>query len=126
MGGRLEIEFSHTVIFNLLQLDVQLHYTDAKALAWITNDPICCQIKKSIFGVPVLAQGVKTQHSVCEDAGSIPGLTQGQGYGVATSCGIGHRCGLNLVLLWLWHRLAAAALIRHLSQELPYATGIWP
>ena len=24
------------------------------------------------------------------------------------SCGIGHRCGLDLVLLWLWHSTAAA------------------
>ena len=25
------------------------------------------------------------------------------------SCGVGHRCGLVLSLLWLWYRLAAAA-----------------
>ena len=33
---------------------------------------------------------------------------------VAMSCGVGRRCSLdlaNLVLLWLWHRLAATALI---------------
>ena len=28
------------------------------------------------------------------------------------SCGVGHRLGLDLVLLWLWHRPAAVALIR--------------
>ena len=39
------------------------------------------------------------------------------------NCGIGHRCGLDLVLLWLWHRPAAAALIRSLAWEPPYATG---
>ena len=38
-------------------------------------------------------------------------------------CGVGHRCGLDSVLLWLWHRLAAAALIRTLAWEPPYATG---
>ena len=27
-------------------------------------------------------------------------------------------------MLWLWHRLAAAALIRPLAQELPYAVGV--
>ena len=27
-------------------------------------------------------------------------------------------------LLWLWHRLAAAALIQPLAWELPYATGV--
>ena len=37
--------------------------------------------------------------------------------------GIGHRCGLDLVLLWLWDRLAAVALIQLLAQELPYAAG---
>ena len=33
------------------------------------------------------------------------------------SCGVGHRCGSDLVLLWLWHRLAATALIRPLAWE---------
>ena len=37
------------------------------------------------------------------------------------SCGIGHRHGSDLVLLWLWHWLAAAALIRPLVWELPHA-----
>jgi len=38
------------------------------------------------------------------------------------SCGpAGGRHGSDLVLLWLWRRLAAAALIR--AWELPYATG---
>ena len=47
-----------------------------------------------------------------EDAGSIPGLGQWvKGSSVASSCGVGHRCGLDPVLLWLWHRLAAVALI---------------
>ena len=38
------------------------------------------------------------------------------------SCGVGHRFSLDLVLLWLWHRLAAAAPIRPLAWEFPYAT----
>ena len=42
---------------------------------------------------------------------------------MAMSCGVGHRRGSVLVLPWLWHRLAAAALIRPLAQELPYAAG---
>ena len=37
------------------------------------------------------------------------------------SCGAGHRCGLDLVLLWLW--LAAVALIRSLAWEPLYAMG---
>ena len=39
------------------------------------------------------------------------------------SCGVGRRCGLDLVLLWLWCRLAATALIRPLAWEPPHATG---
>ena len=42
------------------------------------------------------------------------------------SCGVGHRCGLDLALLWLWlwRRLAAVALIRPLAWEPPYAPGV--
>ena len=42
------------------------------------------------------------------------------------SCGIGCRCGLDPTLLWLWCRpvAAAAALIRPLAWELPYAMGV--
>ena len=39
------------------------------------------------------------------------------------SCGVGHTCGLDLALLWLWCRLAAVAPIRPLAWEPPYATG---
>ena len=31
---------------------------------------------------------------------------------------------LDLVLLWLWHRSAASALIQPLARELPYAVGV--
>ena len=37
--------------------------------------------------------------------------------------GVGHRRGSDLALLWLWHRPAAAAPIRLLAWECPYATG---
>ena len=40
------------------------------------------------------------------------------------SCGVSHRPGLDLALLWLWCRLAAAALIRPLAWEPPYAMGV--
>ena len=39
------------------------------------------------------------------------------------SCGIGHRLGLDPMLLWLWRRLAATVLIRLLAWEPPYAVG---
>ena len=40
------------------------------------------------------------------------------------SCGVGHRRGSDLALLWLWYRLAAAALIQPLAWEPPYAVGM--
>ena len=39
------------------------------------------------------------------------------------SCGVGRRCRSDLALLWLWHRLAATALVRPLAWEPPNATG---
>ena len=42
----------------------------------------------------------------------------------AVSCGVGHRHGSDPVLLWLWYRLAATALIGPLAWEPPYATGV--
>ena len=39
------------------------------------------------------------------------------------SCGVGRRCGSDPVLLWLWCRLAAIALIRTQAWEHPYDTG---
>ena len=39
------------------------------------------------------------------------------------SSGIGCRWGLEPVLLWLWSKLAAAALIQPLVWELPYSAG---
>ena len=43
---------------------------------------------------------------------------------VAVSCGVGCRCGSDPMLLWLWCRQAAAALIWPLAWELPYAMGV--
>ena len=42
---------------------------------------------------------------------------------IAMSYGVGRRCSFDPALLWLWCRLAAAALIRPLPWELPYAAG---
>ena len=39
------------------------------------------------------------------------------------SCAVGRRCGWDLVLLWLWCRLAATAPIRPLAWEPAYAKG---
>ena len=40
------------------------------------------------------------------------------------SCGVGGRRGSDLVLLWLWRRLAATVPIPPLAWEPPYATGV--
>ena len=45
------------------------------------------------------------------------------GSGIAISCGVGHSHGSDPALLWLWRRLADAALIRLLAWELPQAAG---
>ena len=62
---------------------------------------------------------------VFEDAGSIPGFTQlVRDAGllqaeVYRSCG----CGSDPGFPWLWHRPEAAAPIRSLAQEFPFAEG---
>ena len=61
--------------------------------------------------------------SVLEDASLILGLTRWVKDPVAMSCGVGHRCGSDTELLWLWHRPAAVALIIPLAWEPPYAMG---
>ena len=62
--------------------------------------------------------------TIHEVVGSIPGPAQWvKGSGVAVSCGVDRRCGSDLVSLWLWCRPAAAAPIRPLAWEPPYASG---
>ena len=55
-------------------------------------------------------KGLRTQHSVGEDAGLIPGLAQCiKGSSIAASCAEGQRCSSDPMFLWLWFRPAAAA-----------------
>ena len=84
-------------------------------------------INPTEWGVPVMAQWkwtwlVSTKTWVQSLACSV-----GKGSSVAESCGVGWRCGSDLVLLWLWHRLAAVALIQPLAWKLAYAMRwVWP
>ena len=61
--------------------------------------------------------------SIHEDTGLIPGSDQWVEGQALLRSGIGCRRGSDLVLLWLWYRLAAAAPIRPLAGEPPYAMG---
>ena len=75
-------------------------------------------------GVAVVAQWIKNLTSIHEDVSSIPGLAKCvKGSVVAMSCGVGHRGSLNPVLLGLWYRPAAMALIHPLAWEPPYVMG---
>ena len=55
---------------------------------------------------------------------SLASLSGLKGSGVAMSCDVGCRCGLDLALLWLWRRPVATALIRPLAWELAYAVSV--
>ena len=48
----------------------------------------------------------------------------GQTSDVTKNCGVGRRRGSDAVLLWLWRRPAAVALIQPIAWELPYAAGV--
>ena len=54
----------------------------------------------------------------------VPYLALLSGLSIAESCGMGCRCGLDLVLLCLWCIPAAIAPIGPLAWELPFAAGV--
>ena len=72
-------------------------------------------ILKKLFyeGVPIMAQQKRIQGCRFDPWPH----SAGSGSSTAMSCGVGHRLGSDLVLLWLWRRPAAVALIRPLSWE---------
>ena len=59
-----------------------------------------------------------------EVVGSIPGHAQWvKLLALPVSCGVGHTCGSDPMLLQLWRRPETTALIRPLAWEPPHATG---
>ena len=80
---------------------------------------------KKFQGVPAVAQRVRNPTKHPWGSGFEPWPhSVGYGSSVAKSCGVGHRYSSSLVLLWLCCRPAAAAAIRPLVLELPYASGV--
>ena len=73
-----------------------------------------------------MAQQVKAQQSLHEDAGSIPGLSQWvKDLVLLQAASVGHRCSSYPVWPWLWYRYAAAAPIQPLvgNFQMPL---VWP
>ena len=81
-------------------------------------------ISKNDPGVPVMVQQkliwLGTMRLWVRSLALLSGLRSS----VAMSCGVGHICGSDPILLWLWSRPAAVAPIRPLAWEPPYAVGV--
>ena len=62
-------------------------------------------VYKELLAFPLWLSGLRTQHSLCENADSIPGVAQGiKDPVLLQAAGIGQRYDLGSVLPWLWYR----------------------
>ena len=104
----------------------ELPYTTGAALKRKTFLQSCVYFN-NFQGLPIVVQ---IQLAVTNPT-SIPGghrfnpgtCSVGWVSGIAVSCDVGLRHGLDPELLWLWYRLTATAPIRPLAWELSYAVG---
>ena len=101
-------------------------------IAWcskifLTISPIGCfqlvAFTNSVPGVPIVAQWRWIQLGAWGCRFDTWPHSVGWESGIAMSCGVGNRHGLDLALLWLWCRLAAVALIWPLAWQPPRALG---
>ena len=81
-------------------------------------------LHKRIQGVPIVVQWKRIQLGTMrwwvQSLASLSGLRIWH----SVSCGVGRRHGSDLTLLWLWYGPVAAALIKPLAWEPPYAAGM--
>ena len=80
--------------------------------------------KKYVGGVAVMAQWKQIWLVCMRMQVRSLALLSGLRIGIAMSCGVGRRSSSDPVLLWLWHRPAAIALIWPLAWGPPFATGM--
>ena len=98
----------HWITENMLTLFTFLHFI---------------HFRMSAHGVPIMTQQKWTRLGTIRLRFDLWPHWAGQGSGVTISCGIGRWHGLDLALLWLWHRPAAVAPIRPPAWEPPCASG---
>ena len=79
---------------------------------------------KHLKGVRTVAQRKQIQLVSMRMQVRFLAFSMGEGSGITLTCGVGQRHGSDPVLLW--HRSAAAAPIRALACELPYAPSAAP
>ena len=89
------------------------HYWHKKELFW-----------KGSLGVSNMVQWLKSPTRIHEDMSLNVAYLSGLKSGSAMNCDLGYRHGSDVVLMWLWHRPTAIALIQPLAWELSYAM-VW-